>query len=604
MMALSIESLHRALGGEVVNAKRGRQIRCAGPNHSKADRSLAVALSDNGDGFVVHSFAGDDLNTCKDYVRSRLGLPAFKANGNGKAQQRALATYDYLDEAGKLLYQVLRLEPKDFRNRRPDGAGGWQWKLDDVRRVLYRLPELLEALANEHPVFVVEGEKDVDALWSLKIPATCNPHGADKWRDEYSAHFKGATAYVIPDNDEPGRKHADDVARSLGAVAAKVRVVSLPGLPERGDVSDWLKSGGTPEQLYELAEKPEADAPAPRGPRLLSSAAFIEGFKPPDYLIYGMLQRRFIYSITGRTGEGKTTACLRLAAHVARGLPIGKAAVSPGRVLYLAGENPDDIRMRWTALMEQMDLDANEIGVDFVDGRFKIAEIPEHILNAARPQQYALVIVDTSVAFSQSVDENSNTEQLQHAQNLRSLIDKLPGGPTILVCCHPPKNAEDTNLQPRGGGAVIAEFDGNLTCRRTETVTEVHWQGKFRGPEFAPIHFVLRSVTSGRLKDSEGRLIYTVIAEPASEQVQEEMSKAQAADNIAMLKAVEANPGISLAGIAKACGWNTKGGDPDKSKAQRRFRSQEKRSLLERDGDRIELTPKGKKLLETKEGRR
>jgi hypothetical protein len=171
------------------------------------------------------------------------------------------------------------------------------------------------------------------------------------------------------------------------------------------------------------------------------------------------------------------------------------------------------------------------------------------------------------------------------------------------VCCHPPKNAEDTNLQPRGGGAVIAEFDGNLTCRRTETVTEVHWQGKFRGPEFAPIHFVLRSVTSERLKDSEGRLIYTVIAEPASDEAQEEMSRAQAADNLAVLKAVASDPGVSLAGIAKVCGWHTRAGDADKSKAQRRVRSLEKRKLLERDGDRIDLTEKGKKTLEIKRGR-
>jgi archaellum biogenesis ATPase FlaH len=315
------------------------------------------------------------------------------------------------------------------------------------------------------------------------------------------------------------------------------------------------------------------------------------------------LQRRFIYSITGRTGEGKTAVCLRLAAHVAQGLQIGKAAVSRGRALYLAGENPDDIRMRWIALMEQMGLDATETEVDFVDGRFKIAEIPEHILNAARSQQYVLVIVDTSVAFSQSVDENSNTEQLQHAQKLRALIDLLPGGPTILVCCHPPKNAEDTNLQPRGGGAVIAEFDGNLTCRRTETVSELHWQGKFRGPEFAPIHFILRGVTSGRLKDSEGRLIYTVIAEPASDEAQEEISKAVVADNISVLKAVAADPGVSLAGIAKVCGWHTRAGEPDKSKAQRRVRSLERKKLIERDGDRIELTEKGKKTLEIKGGR-
>jgi len=93
--------------------------------------------------------------------------------------------------------------------------------------------------------------------------------------------------------------------------------------------------------------------------------------------------RRFIYAFTGRTGEGKTSVCLRLAAHVAQGTPLGDAAVTQGRVLYLAGENPDDIRMRWILLLEQMWLDENEVAVDFVDGRFKITEIPQHILAAA-----------------------------------------------------------------------------------------------------------------------------------------------------------------------------------------------------------------------------
>jgi len=115
---------------------------------------------------------------------------------------------------------------------------------------------------------------------------------------------------------------------------------------------------------------------------------------PPDYLIDGILQRRFIYAITGRTGEGKTTVCLRIAAHVAEGLSLNGAEVSRGRVLYLAGENPDDIRMRWIVLMEQMGLDEKEIAVDFVDGRFLISEIPHHIFDAASKHEYVLVTLE------------------------------------------------------------------------------------------------------------------------------------------------------------------------------------------------------------------
>ena len=329
----------------------------------------------------------------------------------------------------------------------------------------------------------------------------------------------------------------------------------------------------------------------------MTSAAFITGFMPPDYLIDGILQRRFIYAFTGRTGEGKTSVCLRLAVHVSGGIPLGDAEVTRGRVLYLAGENPDDIRMRWILLLEQMGLDENEVDVDFVDGRFKISEIPHHILVAATKHEYVLVIVDTSVAFSQSLDENDNVEQLRHAQALRNLIDVLPGGPTILVCCHPPKNASDDNLQPRGGGAVIAEFDGNLTCKRTDTVTAVHHQGKFRGPDFAPLHFTLEGQTAARLKDSQGRQIWSVFAKPASEQDQENISKAMEADLAAVMAAIRDEPGISIASIAIRLGWQNKQRKPDKSKAQKRVRVLETKKWVERESEHLELTTKGKERL-------
>ena len=334
-----------------------------------------------------------------------------------------------------------------------------------------------------------------------------------------------------------------------------------------------------------------------RAPKLLSSAAFVKDFVPPDYLIEGILQRRFLYSITGRTGEGKTSVCLRIAAHVAEGLPLNGAHVEKGRVLYLAGENPDDIRMRWIALTDHMLLDVENVGVDFVDGRFSIGDIPIQILEAAKSHEYALVIVDTSVAFSQSIDENDNVQQLQHAMRLRSLIDLLPGGPTILVCCHPPKNANDENLQPRGGGAAIAEFDGNLTCKRTDTVTEIHHQGKFRGPDFAPLHFTLEPTTSQLLKDKRGNAIWTVLAKPASEQEQENISKAVEADLMAIMRAIRDEPTLSLAGIGKTLGWYNRQSLPDKSKVQKRVRVLEKKKLVERDGERLELTPKGQKRI-------
>lgn len=155
--------------------------------------------------------------------------------------------YDYNDEDGNLLFQVVRKPGKKFRQRRPDGNGGWIWNVKGVRRVLYRLPELL-ARGNE-PVLVPEGEKDVDRLLREELLATTNPGGAGKWRDEFSQELAGRDVIILPDNDSPGRSHAQKVAHSLHGVAKSVKVVELPGLPEKGDVSEWLVSGHTVDDL-------------------------------------------------------------------------------------------------------------------------------------------------------------------------------------------------------------------------------------------------------------------------------------------------------------------------------------------------------------------
>jgi AAA domain len=603
-MIMNLKDIAHALRGEVHN----NYVLAPGPGHSANDRSLKVSLG-GPDGLLVHSFSTDDPINCKDYVRERCGIPAGH-KGNGKQWSDVVAEYVYRDAEGRLYLRVQRTADKKFWQHHWTGS---EWHKGAPRgpRIPYRLPELIAADPAE-PVYIVEGEKDADRLASLGFVVTTTSGGSNgKWTSELNSYFAGRQVRLVPDNDAPGDKYVAGVAAHLHGVAASIRIIDLPGLGPRTanggkDVSDWLDLGNIPETLVDLGNAaPEwSSLERPRGPRLMSSAAFITGFTPPEYLIDGILQRRFIYAFTGRTGEGKTSVCLRLAAHVSEGVPLGDAAVTRGRVLYLAGENPDDIRMRWILLLEQMGLDENEVMVDFVDGRFKISEIPEHILAAAAKHEYVLVIVDTSVAFSQSLDENDNVEQLRHAQALRNLIDVLPGGPTILVCCHPPKNASDDNLQPRGGGSVIAEFDGNLTCKRTDTVTVVYHQGKFRGPDFTPLHFTLEGQTAGRLKDSHGRQIWSVFAKPASEQDQENISKAIEDDLAAVMAAIRDEPGISIASIATKLGWLNKQRKPDKSKAQRRVKTLENKKWVERDGEQLELTAKGKDRLTKLEARK
>ncbi|NZA02858.1 toprim domain-containing protein [Ottowia beijingensis] len=181
--------------------------------------------------------------------------PAPKAS---KAPTKIVSTYDYRNEQGELLMQVVRMEPKTFRQRRPDGER-WSWSVKDVRVVPYRLPEL--AAAPDAVVYLVEGEKDADRLASLGLVATCNAGGAGKWRKEHSEFLRGRHVVVLPDNDDAGREHARKAVKALRGIATDVRVVELPDLPEKGDVSDWLDAGGSVAALEDmLKEAPAANA--------------------------------------------------------------------------------------------------------------------------------------------------------------------------------------------------------------------------------------------------------------------------------------------------------------------------------------------------------
>jgi hypothetical protein len=173
---------------------------------------------------------------------------------SAEARPQIVATYDYRDENGVLLYQNVRLEPKSFRLRRPMGRGVWVWNVDGVRRVPYRLPDLILAVKTGCPaIFIVEGEKDADALWRVGLPATTNVNGAGKWgAPETSAlrDLPGRPEFVIlPDNDLAGARHGAEVSFLLREARLGARVVELPGLPPKGDVSDWLGQGRTVAEL-------------------------------------------------------------------------------------------------------------------------------------------------------------------------------------------------------------------------------------------------------------------------------------------------------------------------------------------------------------------
>jgi hypothetical protein len=181
------------------------------------------------------------------------------AHTTSDGDRRIVGTYPYHDEGGSLLYEVVRFEPKGFAQRRPDGKGGHVWGLNGTRRVLYRLPELINA-APHTTIYIAEGEKDCDRLADLGLVSTTSG-AAGSWRPEFAEYFVGREVVVLPDSDGPGLDHADRVARSLHQVARRVRLVWLPG-PEKSDVSDWLDAGHSVEELLAIvARTPDYEPP-------------------------------------------------------------------------------------------------------------------------------------------------------------------------------------------------------------------------------------------------------------------------------------------------------------------------------------------------------
>lgn len=242
------------------------------PAHKDSKRSLSVKVS--GNKILLYCHAGcrtEDIlrglnREMKDlFLDEPFHIATQKAPQKSIHEEKMLEGsteyFDYQSENGTVLYRIVRYpkgDGKDFKVFHSDTNGQWIAGIPGVRRVLYGLPELLRADPSE-PVFIVEGEKHVDKLIELGFAATCNPFGAGKWKDDYSQHLKGRCVVILPDGDEPGRKHARQVAESLRGIAVSTKVLELPGLPPKGDILNWFDAGHVADDLRNLIKKAHKD---------------------------------------------------------------------------------------------------------------------------------------------------------------------------------------------------------------------------------------------------------------------------------------------------------------------------------------------------------
>lgn len=288
-----------------------------------------------------------------------------KGSGNGRGGDN-LITYDYEDASGKVVFQKVRACDKHgkkfFWLRRPDDHGGWIKGVKGVdTSLIYRKPDVIEAMALDRTILVVEGEKDCDKLWSLGVPATCNAHGAPdviknphpapKWKKEHSEQLRGADLVIVPDNDPSGRYHADSAASASRDIAKRVRLLDFaehwPTIPKGGDVSDYLDAGHGREQLDALINKapdclPQADDEPRTATHSKNLLAYDEMIRltPPAWLVTNVLPQGGTAVLFGESNSYKSFIAIDLACCVALGIPWHGNEAKQGNVIYVASDAP------------------------------------------------------------------------------------------------------------------------------------------------------------------------------------------------------------------------------------------------------------------------
>lgn len=441
-----------SLGRKVSLRADGASAQC--PGHDDGKPSLSI--TDKDDRVLIHCHAGCHT---EDVVEA-LGLSmadlhnAITGGSSPAASSEPVAEYRYHDEQNALLYRVVRYKPKDFRQHRWDGTA-WDPTLGDAQRVLYRLPELAAATAKSQWVFVVEGEKDADRLTDEGWTATTIAMGANagNWDNTDTSVLDDAFVAVIGDNDGPGRKYARHVASSLAGRAAQVRLLRLTGLPEKGDVSDWLDGENTAADLGRILDStPEWRQSRPKfdGARPCLTVGGISMYsaddlrywarKPMKWRVPGVLIRGTNLVVGGSKKALKTTlASAELAFAVANGLPwldhedFAVEESTPVLVVLNEGVKPYLRSLDRIAQRRGLDsfgdiyvIEANGLTMDDED-------LKELIASAAREYDVGMIIYDAWYGFVPADAEAASLFSMRKVFGVVQSVAEDAGADAVIV---------------------------------------------------------------------------------------------------------------------------------------------------------------------------
>ena len=479
-----IERVARHLWGEPNDklSKPGREMRFGSHGSKSIDLEKGTWYDHEADhGGGVADLIRQETGGAKveKWMKDELGIDlAPLANGHTKyepwpiqvqQERRIKAVYPYIDEHGELHYEVIRFEPKDFRQRRFE-QGKPHWNLQGVTPLPYNLPEVLAHPSR--PVFLTEGEKDVERLKELGLIGSCNSGGAKKWDPVLNKHFAGRKIIIVPDNDEPGRAHARVLIEQLAGVAAEVRVLELPGLKEKGDLSDWIAAGGSRAKLVELAKTAtlakdwQVVAEPPRLPILTLSE--IAKLPPVTWLIRDLIPKQSLAMIYGEPGGGKTFTALDLALSAAHGINWHGHESARGQVFYVAGEGVGGFRKRIAAWHKHKDLpEAAPFyliprAVNLLDDGeiYDLLQTIEACRDPALP--VAMVVFDTVARCMIGGDENAAQDMGKAVRNMDVVREAI--GCAVVPIHH---SGKDSNRGARGSTALIGAVDVSVRVERS-----------------------------------------------------------------------------------------------------------------------------------------
>lgn len=486
-IAAYIETVARHYWGEP-QEKRGHELRWGNRGSKSVDLRKGTWFdfeNNEGGGVVdlVRANEGAGLKSLPEIMEQRFGI-ARQMQDKLRPAKYISKVYDYISADGELVYQVVRYEPKTFRQRRPDGNGGWLWNMTGVEPVPYNLHRIIEN--DSKAVFIVEGEKCADALTALGAVATTSHGGAKKWMPELNKYFEGRDVVVLPDADDAGKAHADMVVRSLASCVNSIKCVNLPGLTDKQDVYDWLKNGGTTEELVSLvrAASPVSFNPMEETDTMCSNDEavsspdvfetydinYLRSMPPVEFLVDGLLTKHGLAVLYGEPGAGKSFLAIDLALSVAYGKDWHGNAVEQGAVLYIAGEGVGGLGKRIKAWQAHYGLTgAVPFHVLPTAVRFREQGDVERLLRTidALGVQFKAVFVDTVARALLGGDENSATDMglfVDACEVVKRHTD------CALVAIH--HSGKDAARGMRGSTALLGAVDTSVRVSKLEdTVT-------------------------------------------------------------------------------------------------------------------------------------